>query len=214
MAVRRAVCGLAAAFGLFGAAAEASVTKLGFDTLPAGETAGKQYSGVTITATPTAAIILPASELLEPGVHALFDNPTTLAEEVHLPRHLLAVAPEPNGGAAGAGALSFIFDRAVRFRSMKVFGAGKADSVSVEFYDVNNLLIGAGANGMVTTEHDEFLSFTFDVDGVRRAVVSFSGPGAVDDLVYEAVSAPAPAALTLFVAALAGLGFAMRRRSA
>ena len=156
---------------------------------------------------------MPASDLLDPGTHALFDNPTTLAEEVHFASHLLAISAAPDARAE-AGVLSFAFDKTVRVRSMKVFGAEKADSVSVEFYDINNLLIGGGANGMVTTERDEYLSFTFDVDEVHRMVVSFSGPGGVDDLVFETIGTPAPAALTLVVAALAGLGFAMRRRSA
>jgi hypothetical protein len=214
-----------ASLALAGTAHAAPIT-LDFNSLSAGDLAGTQFSGVTISGarngapamSPNAAMIFDTNNFTgsDSDLQGPFDNPTTAPVEALLPGNVLIVsedddASDPDDAARG-GVLTFVFDQLVTILSINAFDINSNESITFDFYDVNDMLITSISNGMTTTDDNEFLTFDFGITGVRRFVASLSGSGAIDDLMFEVEEVPVPSALPLLLSGLAGLGFASRPR--
>ncbi len=216
---------VAAAAACMGAAAQAAPVTIDFNGLSEGDLVSSQYAGVTISGQRNgapmglnSAMVFDSTDYTggDNDLQGPFDNPTTMGDENLNADNILIIsedndASDPDDAVQG-GVLTFIFDSAVEILSLNAFDINDNESVTFDFYDVNDMLIASISNGMTTTDDNEFLAFNFNVSGVLRFVVSLSGSGAIDDLVYEVAEVPVPAALPLLLSGLAGIGFASRRK--
>ncbi|WP_425410325.1 VPLPA-CTERM sorting domain-containing protein [Hyphococcus sp.] len=223
--MKRVVSSIIAVLFSAGAAQAAPVT-IDFESLSAGDLVSTQFAGVTISGarngapmgSPNAAMVFDTDNPTgnDSDLAAPFDNPTTGPVEMLMPGNVLIVSTDDNASdpddAAGGGMLSFLFDQAVTIFSLNAFDINGSESITFDFFDVNDVLITSISNGMVTTGDNEFLGFNFNIAGVARLAITLSGSGAIDDLVYEVEEVPVPAALPLLLSGLAGLGFASRRK--
>lgn len=213
-----------AAFTLTGAA-QAAPVKIDFNSLSAGDIVDTQFSGVTISGQRNGAPMGLNSAMIfdtdnptgnDDDLEAPFDNPTTVGNEMLMPENVLIISTDNDSSdpddAAGGGVLEFVFDSVVTLFSVNALDINGNESITFQFFDVNDMLISSLSNGMTTTDDNEFLAFDFNIAGVKRFVISLSGSGAIDDLMYEVTEVPVPAALPLLLSGLAGLGFAARRR--
>lgn len=222
----RIISAAIAAFALTGAANAAPVT-IDFNGLSAGTIVDTQFSGVTISGQRNGAPMGLNSAMIfdtdnptgnDSDLASPFDNPTTVPVEMLMPEEVLIIskdndASDPDDAAVG-GVLTFLFDQVVTIFSINALDINGNESITFDFYDVNDMLITSISNGMTTTADNEFLAFNFDVTGVQRFVITLTGSGAIDDLMFEVTEVPVPAALPLLLSGLAGLSFASRRRKA
>jgi hypothetical protein len=116
-------------------------------------------------------------------------------------------------GSRPTGYLSFVFSQAVEILSLDFFDIefeeNGAEGV-IQFFDELNAPIAQDTYFTSNTGDNTWSRLSFaGITGVHRLVVNLHSSGAVDNLVYNVV--PAPAAFWVFGAALIGfIGFSRR----
>lgn len=112
---------------------------------------------------------------------------------------------------AGGGSITFNFDQAINFSSFRIF-----DDATITVSTSGRAETFAGSVATPPNENQGNRVFgEFDIangifNNVRDLTFTFSGSGAIDDL--EVSPVPLPAALTLMLAGLGGLGAVGSRR--
>lgn len=117
----------------------------------------------------------------------------------------------PADDEASGGAITMAFSQEVTFNGFNVFDVSDGNaSFTARFYDLNDILITSisAANGIGDNEYQAFSNL--DINGVFKAVLEFTGSGAIDDLDFTVV--PIPGALILMLSGLGLGGFVSRKR--
>lgn len=220
---------LIAATALSSATANAIV--LDFEGFAAGTIIDNEYAalGVAISATnfsygPDVAVVFDSNNPTggDGDLGAPFSNPDlgTLS-----PGNLLILQERSNcdalscsepddEGSRPAGQFVISFTEGVLLQSIDFFdveGIEASPNDAIELYDGDNNLISNGFYVPATGGDNMWAPVLFGVDGVHSIVINMGGSGAIDNIAFETSVVPVPAALPLFISALAGMGF-MRRR--
>ncbi len=118
-------------------------------------------------------------------------------------------------GSRPAGAILINFGGLVTLQSIDFFDveppeAGPGDDNRITLFDAAGVAMSLDFFTPDTGGDNRWAQVLFGIDGVSAIQINLGGSGAIDNIAFQPV--PIPAALPLFAAALAGLGF-MRRRS-
>jgi hypothetical protein len=122
--------------------------------------------------------------------------------------------PDDEGGRP-AGEFEFVFSTDIILETIDFFDIepeedNQSPFSEIHLFDANGVEIQAGMFFVPSTGGDNMwdqLNFG-GVEGVRRIVIEMGGSGAIDNLTYQVI--PAPAALWLFGSALGLLGWTRR----
>ncbi len=220
--MRRIVSLAAGVAALFSAASAAPIT-IDFNSLSAGDLVSNQFTGVSISGASNsnpggnAAMVFDSNNPTgsDNDLAGPFDNPFTAPNEMLDAGNLLIIsedgdASDPDDDARG-GSLQFLFDTVVTVLDMNIFDVNNRESVTLDFFDVNDALIISLTNGPLVTDDNEFFTAFLNIAGVKRMTVAFSSSGAIDDLRFDAPEIPVPAALPLLLTGL-GLGSLIARK--
>jgi hypothetical protein len=224
----------ASAVAITGAgSASAAVVVLDFEGQTAGTIIDDEYAPLVTVSTNSngdndAAVVFDSNNPTggDDDLGAPFDNPFTMGDENFDPGNILVISEDSFGVVCDAftclppnderegGTITFDFAQAVNFLGFNAFDINDSESLTLELFGVGDALLATITNGVMTVADNEFLPFDLGagVAGVIRAVFTFDGSGAIDDIRFEVEEIPVPAALPLLLTGLAGLGFASRRR--
>ena len=118
----------------------------------------------------------------------------------------------PADDEAAGGEITVTFSREVTFQGLNVFDVsdGRA-TFTASFFGLNDAFITsiAAADGIGDREYQRFANL--NIEGVFKAVLTFTGSGAVDDLTFDVTQVPIPGALPLLLTGL-GLGGLISRK--
>ncbi|MEX0645484.1 MAG: hypothetical protein WD076_09245 [Parvularculaceae bacterium] len=213
----------------FAGAAHAAIIVIDFDSVAAGTVITNQYAGVTISG---------ANPPINEAVTFDSDNPTGGDPDLGQPlakvggdnfgsgpaNNVLILSEDgdlgdPDDDGVG-GVFTFDFDDVIDFLGFDAIDiTDQGANLLVRLYaaDDSTLIFSfnfATSIGAVVGDNQYWSLFgsIFGMNGVADvglAEIEITGSGAIDNLTYDPI--PAPAALPLLLTGLAGLGFAARR---
>lgn len=216
---------------LFGAVANANTVVLDFEAFPAGTIVDTEYAalGVSISAInfgvgPDHAVVFDSNNPTggDSDLAAPFHNPDLgasmpgnllILQENHDCDAFTCTTPDDEAGRP-AGQFLITFADGVLLRSIDFFdveGIEASPQYAIELYDGENNRIPTTFYVPDTGGDNMWAQVLFDVEGVHSMVINMGGSGAIDNLTFETRVVPVPAALPLFLSALASFGFARRR---
>lgn len=220
---------IAAGAVVFGANAAAAPVTIDFDDLSGGDVIADQYASFVMFSS------LPGTNGF--GDVMVFDtlNVTGGDTDLGVPiRHFMtgeqkafgnvAIISEDNDSTDPddnrfGGSIVMDFVQAVTFLGFDAIDINAAETITLELFNTAGDILNTITNDtMVAADNEFFFMDAGATEGVTRAIIRFTGSGAVDNISFDVAGSPAPipvpGAVWLMVAGLGGLGVASRRRKA